>query len=168
MLRVLVISAALTAAALFCPPATAEPATAYMIGRCYDPSQSVQERPAEVVYGCDSTGVMKDMAWTSWGADGAQGTGTDDSVECQPYCAVGEHLVNPIVVHAWNPASPTEPGCPADVQFYRDITIAYPKDVPPWVKPGTTWGDDTEFIEIDGMPAVHYFDQKPYSCSPLS
>ena len=42
-------------------------------------------------YNCDTTGVMQDMTWSAWGADGARGTGTDSSVECQPNCAAGRH-----------------------------------------------------------------------------
>jgi hypothetical protein len=147
--------------------ASAEP-TQYMFGRCYDPSQPITEKPARVVYGCDSTNVMENMTWTSWDADGARGTGIDDAVECQPNCAQGPHLFNPIVVHAWNPAPAGEPGCPDDVQFYSDFTVAYPDGVPPWVVPGTTWGSDVEYTYVDGMPAVHYFHQRPYSCSPLN
>ena len=61
------------------------------------------QRPDSFAYNCDTTGVMRDMTWSAWGADGARGTGTDSSVECQPNCAQGATLVNPIVVHAWNP-----------------------------------------------------------------
>ena len=62
-------------------------------------------RPATadaVRYNCDNTGVMEDMTWTSWGADGARGNGTDSSIACQPNCAQGRQLTNPVVVHAWN------------------------------------------------------------------
>lgn len=150
------------------PVAAADPGAAtYMIGRCYDPSQPLSEKPATVVYNCDSTSIMENMTWTSWGADGANGTGTDNSVECKPDCAQGPHLMNPIVVHAWNPKSPKETGCPAGVQFYTDLTVAYPKGVPPWVKPGSTWSDTVAYTTIDGMPAVHFTDQGPHSCTPL-
>ncbi|WP_328356496.1 hypothetical protein OG976_00675 [Mycobacterium sp. NBC_00419] len=148
-------------------PATAD-VTQYMLPSCYDPSQPIQEKPERVVYGCDSTNVMQNMTWTSWGADGARGTGTDDAVLCQPNCAQGPHLVNPIVVHAWNPAPAGKPGCPENVLFYGDITVAYPAGVPPWVVPGTTWGADVEYTYVDGMPAVHFFDQHPFSCTPLN
>lgn len=148
--------------------AAAEQATVYMFGRCYDPSQPLQEKPQTVVYGCDSTNIMENMSWSAWGPDGAQGTGTDNAVECQPNCAQGNHLYNPIVVHAWNPRPAGQPGCPAGVQFYSDFTVAYPAGVPPWVVPGTGWGSDVQYVYVDGMPAVHYFDQHPYSCTPLS
>jgi len=146
----------------------ADGAVTYLIGKCWDPSDPVVERPAEVMYNCDSTGIMENMAWLSWGPDGAVGTGMDNSVECQPDCAEGPHLYHPIIVHAWNPAPPTKPGCPADLQFYTDLTVAYPLGAPPWITPGTTWSPGTEFIRVDGMPAVHFTNPDPYSCTPLA
>ncbi len=148
-------------------PSPAPGSVAYMIGRCYDPSQPVTERPATVEYICDSTSIMENMTWTSWGPDGANGTGTDNSLECQPDCAQGPRLINPIVVHAWNPKAPITTGCPPDVQFYSDLTVAYPKGVPPWIKPGTSWSNTVDYITIDGMPAVHFTNQGPRSCTPL-
>jgi hypothetical protein len=55
---------------------------------------------------------MEDLTFTSWGADDAEGSGTDSSVECQPNCARGTRLTKPIVVHAWNPLPPNAVGCP--------------------------------------------------------
>jgi hypothetical protein len=138
----------------------------FAIGKCVDPSQPTQQRPTRFAYNCDETGVMDDMSWTSWGADGARGTGTDSSIECQPNCAEGTRLTNPIVVHAWNALPPNEVGCPAGVQYFSDMTIAYSKGVPPWIDPGTSWSPGTEFVTVDGMPAVHFSDLKPH-CQPL-
>ena len=78
--------------------AAAEP-PAYAIGKCVDPSQPVPQRPAQFDYNCDATGVMQDMVWTSWDRDGARGSSTDTSIECQPNCAQGARLTDPIVVH---------------------------------------------------------------------
>jgi hypothetical protein len=152
-----------SSAALADPPAGA---TAFAIGKCVDPSQPTQQRPKRFAYNCDETGVMDDMTWTSWGADGAQGTGMDSSVECQPNCAEGTRLTNTIVVHAWNTLPPSEVGCPAGVQYFSDMTIAYPKGVPPWIDPGTSWSPGTEFVTVDGVPAVHFSDLKPH-CQPF-
>jgi hypothetical protein len=158
--------------ALFGGPAIAwaDPAqpgdAVFAIGKCYDPSQPPPQRPATFAYNCDNTGVMQDMTWTSWGPDGAHGTGTDSAVECQPNCAEGTRLSNPIVVHAWNPSAPTSPTCPLGVAFYSDMTITYPKGVPPWIQPGTTWSPGTDFITVDGMPAVHFSGLTPI-CAPL-
>lgn len=174
MKRALALSAAASLLGIPAPVAVAEPSSpnstgvTYMIGRCYDPSQPVAEKPATVVYNCDSTSIMQEMSWTSWDADGANGTGMDNSVECKPNCAQGPHLYNPIIVHAWNPKTPSTPGCPPNVRFYTELTVAYPKGVPPWVKPGTSWSNTVDYIDVDGMPAVHFTDQGPYSCTPLA
>ena len=61
---------------------------------------------------------------------------------------------------------PNDIGCPSGVQYYSDLTIAYPKGVPPWITPGTTWSPGTEFVTVDGMPAVHFSDLVP-GCQPL-
>lgn len=168
MIRAFVVAVA--AVALFggSAVASADPAEngTFAIGKCYDPGQPAQQRPVSFAYNCDTTGVMEDMTWTSWGPDGASGTGTDNSVECRPNCAQGRRLVNPIVVHAWNPVASTSPLCPTDIRFYSDLTIAYPKGVPPWIKPGTTWSPGTDFVTVDGMPAVHFSGLMP-RCTPL-
>lgn len=150
------------------PAAAAEPSSpAYQFAACFDPGQPVVEKPQIVVYGCDHTSVMEDMTWTAWGADGASGIGVDNAIECKPNCAQGPRLMNPIVVHAWNPAPAETPGCPVGVEFYRDFTVAYPQGVPPWVQPGTSWTEDVSFIDLDGMPAVHFMNQTPSTCIPL-
>ena len=139
-------------------------ATAYAIGKCFAVGDVPVVQPSRFAYNCDETGVMQDMTWSSWGTDGASGTGFDNAVECQPNCAQGTRLVNPIVVHAWNPTTPTKPGCPPGVQFFADMSIAYPKAAPPWIQPGTTWDTGTDFVTVDGMPAVHYSGLTP-TCS---
>ena len=167
MIRAAVVTATAVMAALGVvgsPAALADPTPAYMFGACYTPDLPVVEQPSSIMYGCDGTSVMQDMTWTSWGADGAEGTGSDSSVECQPNCAQGRRLVNPIIVHAWNPLPPKTTGCPDGVDFYSDYTVAYPQGVPPWVKPGTSWAADVDYVYVDGMPAVHFKEQGPLSC----
>lgn len=153
-------------ATAFAEPAQEQDASIYAIGKCYDPSQPPVQRPTSFAYNCDNTGVMQDMTWSAWGSDGADGVGTDSSVECKPNCAQGTTLINPIVVHAWNPATAPSATCPQDVKFYTDMTIAYPKGAPPWINPGTTWSPGTDFVTVDGMPAVHYSELTP-TCAPL-
>ena len=173
-MRALAYAAAVALVGLTAPVAAADPAVpdpgydtvTYLIGKCWDPSQPVEQEPTRVKYNCDGTSVMENMAWSSWSADGANGTGTDSSVECQPNCATGPRLVNPIVVHAWNPL-PAD-GCPPNLQFYSELTVAYPQGVPPWITPGTQWNPQTLFTTVDGMPAVHYINQGAYSCTPLT
>ncbi|ORU95345.1 hypothetical protein AWB94_31900 [Mycolicibacterium canariasense] len=133
----------------------------FAIGKCYDPGEVVLQQPVTFDYNCDNTGVLTDMVWTSWGADGARGTGTDSSVECQPNCAQGTRLVNPVVVHAWNPQPAKDAACPADVRYFADLTIAYLQGVPPWITPGTEWSPGTDFVTVDGAPAVHFSGLSP-------
>jgi hypothetical protein len=170
MVRTFAIAASALALLVGSPVALAEPpaddGTTFAIGKCYDPAQPPEQRPASLTYNCDGTAVMTDMTWTSWGPDGARGTGTDVAVECQPNCAQGPTLRNPIVVHAWNPVTAPNAECPRDVRFYTDMTIAYPHGAPPWIQPGTTWSPGTDFVTVDGMPAVHYSDLIP-TCLPL-
>ena len=54
-----------------------------------------------------------------------------------------------------------------NLQFYTDMTVAYPQGAPPWIKPGSQWSGDTLFTTVDGMPAVHYINQTAFSCTPL-
>ena len=170
MKRTFAVAATAVAVLAASATASAEPAepdaTTYAIGKCYDPGRPPVQRPVSFAYNCNNTGVMQDMTWSVWGADGARGTGTDSSVECKPNCAQGTTLVNPIVVHAWNPVPSPSAACPQDVQFYTDLTIAYPNGVPPWIKPGTNWSPGTDFVTVNGMPAVHYSGLTP-TCGPL-
>ena len=171
MIRALVLAACTLALFGGAAIASADPAEEsdadFAIGKCFDPSQPPLQRPNSFAYNCDTTGVMEDMTWSSWGPDGARGTGTDSSVECNPNCAEGTRLFNPIVVHAWNASAPTSPACPRGVKFYSDLTIAYPHGVPPWIQPGTTWSPGTDFVTVDGMPAVHFSGLTP-TCAPVS
>jgi hypothetical protein len=161
MIREIAVTAVL-AAALSCSTAVAaanpvEPVgEVFAIGKCYDPEQPLPQHPAVFDYNCDGTGVLHDMVWSAWDADGAYGTGRDDSLECQPNCAEGVRLVNPVIVHAWNPQPPVGPTCPPNTRFYSDMTIAYPDGVPPWIAPGDQWSAGTDFVTVDGMPAVHF------------
>ncbi|MUL85713.1 MULTISPECIES: hypothetical protein [unclassified Mycolicibacterium] len=86
----------------------------------------------------------------------SKGKGVDSSVQCQPNCAQGARLVNPVVVHAWNPMVSQSPACPSGLRFYSDMTIAYPQGAPPWIDPGAEWSPGTNFVTVDGMPAVHF------------
>lgn len=161
-----VTAAAVAALMLSAVPASAEPVApdsgtileneVYAIGMCYDPAHPLPQRPEVFDYNCDKTGVLQDMTWTEWGPDGARGTGTDNAIECQPNCAEGRRLLNPVVVHAWNPQPSESPTCPANARFYSDLTIAYPHEAPPWIAPGSEWAPGTDFTTVDGMPAVHF------------
>lgn len=171
-MRIMATAGAVAALAVICPAgqAAADPepsgSTEYAIGKCFDPAGPVVQRPTRFAYNCDNTGVMDAMTWTQWDADGARGTGTDTSIECKPNCAQGPKLVNPIAVHAWNPLPAPTAGCQEDAQFYSDMTIAYPEGAPPWIDPGTTWDTGTDFVTVDGVPAVHFSGLAPKCATP--
>ena len=171
MIRVFVLASC--AVALFggSAPATADPAeqgdSVFAIGKCYDPSQPPLQRPGSFAYNCDTTGVMQDMTWSfvgsrrrarNWhgqrGRVPAQLCGGHPAVQSRSSCTHGTR------------SAPTSPACPAGVRFYSDMTIAYPGGAPPWIKPGTSWSPGTDFVTVDGMPAVHYSGLTP-TCAPL-
>lgn len=160
----LLVIAAAFAPLIAAPSAAAEPSPAvqYAIGKCVTTEQPASVEPVRFDYNCDGTGILEGMVWTEWGPDGAKGTGKDTSIECQPNCAQGASLTNPVVVHAWNPTASDNPVCPAGTLFYRDMTIAYPDGVPPWIAPGATWDEGTDFVMIDDMPGVHFSNLDPF------
>jgi len=136
------------------PPSTATqlPPTRFAVPACYNPSVQPVERPKKLnVFGCASVAVaLQDMSWNSWGPQGADGTGTAVFQMCDPNCATGYHITNPVVVHAWNPQLPRpEAICQTGLQIFADMILAFPDNVPPpTVQKMTT--------QYNGMPAVHY------------
>jgi hypothetical protein len=133
------------------PPA---PPTSFAIPGCYNPAIQPAERPARLnVLGCASVAVaLQGMSWSAWGAQGADGSGTAVFKICDPNCAAGYQLTDPVVVHAYNPQSPRPDAvCPGGLKIFADMILAFPKDVPP----ASAQPTDTRF---EGMPAVHYTD----------
>jgi hypothetical protein len=121
---------------------------------CYPshPQSPTFDRPARVLLDdCKNAALwLQDLSWTSWGPQGADGTGTVAVNTCIPDCATTAAInKTPVVVHASNaqPASPNS-HCPNNVSFYRDLIFAFPKTVPPSADLAT----DTQY---EGMPAVH-------------
>jgi hypothetical protein len=131
------------------PPA---PPPYVAIPGCYNPSDPPTERPKRLnILGCASVAVaLQNMSWGSWGPRGADGTGTAVFKICDPNCAAGYQLTDPVVVHAWNPQPPRpEAICPVGLKIFADMILAFPKGVPP----PTAQKMDTQY---NGMPAVHY------------
>jgi hypothetical protein len=128
------------------------PPTSFAVPGCYNPSVPPVERPRKLnVLGCASVAVaVQDMSWSSWGPQGADGTGTAVFKICDPNCAAGYQLNDPVVVHAWN-AQPPRPDaiCQVGLKIFADMILAFPKDVPP----PTAQQMNTQY---NGMPAVHY------------
>ena len=135
------------------PTATAPPPlTSFAVPACYNPSFQPAERPKKLnVLGCASVAVaLQDMSWSSWGPQGADGTGTAVFKMCDPNCAAGYQLKDPVVVHAWNPQPPRPDAiCQAGLRIFADMILAFPKDVPPPTAQKIT-------TQYNGMPAVHY------------
>jgi hypothetical protein len=136
------------------PPTTtqAAPPTSFAIPACYNPSVQPAERPKKLnVLGCASVAVaLQDMSWNSWGPQGADGTGTAVFKMCDPNCAAGYQLTDPVVVHAWNPQAPRPDAiCQVGLRIFADMILAFPKDVPPPTAQKMT-------TQYNGMPAVHY------------
>ncbi|ORV89301.1 hypothetical protein AWC11_13935 [Mycobacterium interjectum] len=134
------------------PTAPPPPPTYFAIPGCYNPSVPPVERPRKLnVLGCASVAVaLQDMSWTSWGPQGADGTGNAVFKICEPNCAAGYQLTDPVVVYAWN-AQPPRPDaiCQAGLKIFSDLILAFPKATPP----PTAQKLNTQY---NGMPAVHY------------
>lgn len=136
-------------------PTTSPPPSApesFAIPGCYYPSVPPVARPKKLnVLGCASVAVaLQDMSWNSWGPQGADGTGTAVFKLCDPNCATGSQLTEPVVVHAWNPQPPRrEAICQAGLEIFADMILAFPKDVPP----PSVQQMNTQY---DGKPAVHF------------
>jgi hypothetical protein len=126
--------------------------TSFAIPACYNPSVQPAERPKKLnVLGCASVAVaLQDMSWSSWGPQGADGTGTAVFKTCDPNCAAGYQLTDPVVVHAWNPQPPRPDAiCQVGLRIFADLILAFPKGVPPPTAQKMT-------TQYNGMPAVHY------------
>ncbi len=126
--------------------------SSFAIPGCYNPSVPPVERPKKLnILGCASVAVaLQDMSWTSWGPQGADGTGTAVFKICDPNCAAGYQLTDPVVVHAWN-AQPPRPDaiCQTGLRIFADLVLAFPNAAPP----PTAQKTNTQY---NGMPAVHY------------
>ncbi len=134
------------------PPAPA----VYAIPGCYNPSVPPLERPKRLnIVGCASVAVaLQDMSWTSWGPQGADATGSAVFKICDPNCATGYQIADPVVVHAWNPQPPRPDAvCQAGLKIFADMILAFPKDVPP----PSAQRMNTEY---NGAPAVHYVNYR--------
>ena len=132
-------------------PSAAAPVR-FAIPGCYNPSVPPVARPKKLnVLGCASVAVaLQDMSWSSWGPQGADGTGTALFKLCDPNCAAGSQLTEPVVVHAWNPQPPRrEAICQSGLQIYADMILEFPKGVPP----PSVQKMNTQY---NGRPAVHF------------
>jgi hypothetical protein len=83
-----------------------------------------QARPAKLTLSCaDGNDYLAGLAWTSWTAGLASGTGVQEVNDCLPYCAAGHFHGYPVDVIFWGGASlPGHPGS----QRYTSVTLLYP------------------------------------------
>jgi len=117
------------------PPSTtaAAPSTRFAIPGCYSIEEPPVERPASVGFEyCGDGGAQLDhVAWTAWGPQGADAHGYFSVKSCVPDCAEGSMVSFPAEIHATNPvALPKSSGCPTDMEFYSDLTLAFPTSSP--------------------------------------
>jgi hypothetical protein len=128
------------------------PPTSFAIPGCYNLSVPPVELPNKLnIVGCASVAVaLQDMSWSLWGPGGADGTGTAVFKICDPNCAAGYQLMNPVRVHAWNPQPPRADAlCQVGLKIFADMILAFPKGAPP----PTAEKMNTQY---NGLPAVHY------------
>lgn len=136
------------------PPSHRRTATLF---RAATTSVQPTERPKKLnVLGCASVAVaLQDMSWSSWGPQGADGTGTAVFKLCDPNCAAGYQVTEPVVVHAWNPQAPRKDAiCQGGLRIFGDMILAFPNGAPP----PNAQQIDTEY---NGMPAVHFVNYSP-------
>lgn len=84
----------------------------------YSAYEPAQEKPTDV--GCDHRfHSLFNLSWSSWGADGAEGTGNETvQTDCNPSCAAGSKFISPIQIRASDPRPPPpETRCPQSVLF---------------------------------------------------
>jgi hypothetical protein len=149
---VLVASSLLgTTAAIGAGGAAAQPSV-YALPGCYGGDTQPAERPTQAQFQtcADGSKELTGLTWTNFGPDGADGAGTYSFQVCEPNCAAGHRVSFPVVVHADEPL-PQVPGagCPPATQFYSNLVIAYPHDMP-----GAAGGAPN--MRFRGMPATLY------------
>lgn len=117
----------------------------YAIPACYGFDK---ERPTtlQVRFCADGSAKLSGLSWTSWGAAGAEGRGYYSERTCNPSCAEGGEVTYPIYIHATNPAPLQGSGCASDMEFYSQVTLAFPGDIPP--------GQPLTNSQYKGLPAA--------------
>ncbi|WP_396908019.1 serine/threonine-protein kinase [Mycolicibacterium sp.] len=133
------------------PPPAPDPYT-YALPGCYFNGEAPQERPTVQPFQtcADGSRQLEDMTWSSWGKDGAQGTGVFSFNVCEPSCAQGHRAQFAVNVTASNP-TPAGPnsGCPIDVRFYSDMIVAFTNTAPS----PTEMPIDSTYL---GRPAIRF------------
>jgi len=113
-------------------PTTASPTTAarppadstVFFAPCYYPGDPLVARPTEVLWGCDGTGLFRNLSWTRWEDGTAVATGVSDEHGCDPSCAEGAPHTYKVQI-VLNDSTITSCG-----RFYRTMGIFYDGDHP--------------------------------------
>lgn len=129
----------------------------YALTACHTSQYPPMDRPAsaELIF-CASGGLrLQDLSWTSWGREGADGSGIAIFKVCEPNCAEGPRVPTSVTVRAWNP-QPASPGsrCPSSFLYFADIILAFPMSLPP------TGANMPPTARYKGMPALHLTSSK--------
>ncbi len=111
-------------------PASSAPAAVYLA-----PGQSLTATPlykpacaSDCALSGDSTAFLSGMAWSSWTASEAVGTGTYKLDDCQPDCAQGTVHDVPVVVTFSRPVKACSPGTAR--WFWSRASFMFPKGLP--------------------------------------
>lgn len=138
--------------------------TRYAFPAAYSAGSPAHERPVVLDFAYRFH-ALTNLSWSSWGLDGAQGTGIETvQTSCTPSCSDGTNFSNPVQIRASNPQPPpAKSNCPSDVLFYTDIVITYPNSVPPRDLGLAADGiSDLEWTTDNGRTAAHYSARTPF------
>lgn len=141
------------------PTTTASAAGTVEYGRCFSRGSALLgPRPSSLEYGCDGTGSISGISWSSWGVAGASGRGTARIANCVPDCAGGPRESVPVTITLSGAAAvPTLAGCtPAGTLFYSTLVVGY-LQLP-------SFADPADYSTIDGVASDSYTATPVGSC----
>ncbi|GAA2521959.1 hypothetical protein [Rarobacter incanus] len=91
-----------------------------------------REHPSSIVLACgDGNESINAIQWTTWGLEAAKGTALYEVNDCEPSCAEGKQLEFPVAVTLSNLYRGESS------QYYRDLTVTFTENRPPWVTSST-------------------------------
>ncbi len=103
---------------------------------------------------CNRQHWIERLTWTAWGANGAEGTGIEQSANCDPSCAAGEIFRNRVqVLFTGGTSAPVGSGCPTTHLYYTQMIVAYPDLAAVLFDLSPNYAVTTRY---NGMPAIRY------------
>ena len=107
------------------------------------------------------------LTWTTWGASGADGSGTEQLSNCNPSCAGGDTFRNSVEVHFSAPeAPPADSECPTEKLYYTQLIVVYPSAPPPQDASSSSSRDNPVAFRYNDRPAFRWNSLVPY-CQSL-